>query len=175
MSRAAIEQLLYLMDEAFEANREHCLLANLRSVPDDAWTWLPPAGSRSIFDIVLHVGACKFVYENHAFGDGSMRWDRPGTVPTIEPGTPPGEIIDWLRAGQRALKDSVAALSDDSELLRPRLANWGEKHETRWLVNVMIQHDLYHGGEINHIRALRQSNDRWAYDPPGTWQRERPN
>jgi hypothetical protein len=175
MSRAAIEQYLYLMDEAFEGNREHCLLANLRSVPADGWSWLPPSGGRSVFDIVLHVGACKFVYENHAFGDGSMRWDRPGTVPTIQRDTPPAAIIDWLQAGQQALKDSVAALADDGELMKPRRANWGQLHETRWLINVMIQHDLYHGGEINHIRALHQSNDRWAFDPPGVWQQERPS
>ena len=24
---------------------------------------------------------------------------------------------------------------------------------------VMIEHDLYHAGEINHIRALHQQND----------------
>jgi hypothetical protein len=28
----------------------------------------------------------------------------------------------------------------------------------------MIQHDLYHAGEINHLRALSQDADRWAYD-----------
>jgi hypothetical protein len=29
---------------------------------------------------------------------------------------------------------------------------------TRWIVSSKIQHDLYHTGEINHIRALRQRN-----------------
>jgi hypothetical protein len=75
-------------------------------------------------------------------------------------------MVAWLQAGQRALKDSVAALEDDDELLKQRFAAWGEQYETRWLVNVMIQHDLYHGGEINHIRALRESNDRWAWQLP---------
>jgi hypothetical protein len=28
----------------------------------------------------------------------------------------------------------------------------------------MIAHDLYHAGEINHLRALLQSTDRWPYD-----------
>lgn len=28
----------------------------------------------------------------------------------------------------------------------------------------MIQHDLYHVGEINHLRSLRQGTDRWAYE-----------
>jgi hypothetical protein len=30
----------------------------------------------------------------------------------------------------------------------------------------MIQHDLYHAGEINHLRSLHRRADRWAYDPP---------
>ena len=35
MSRAAVEQLLYLMDEAFEGDSDHSLLANLRSVTEE--------------------------------------------------------------------------------------------------------------------------------------------
>jgi hypothetical protein len=35
------------------------------------------------------------------------------------------------------------------------MTSWGELKETRWI----IQHDLYHAGEINHIRALHQQND----------------
>ena len=66
-----------------------------------------------------------------------------------------------LQEGQRVLRDSFAALVDDNELTRLRRANWGQEYETRWLITVVIQHDLYHGGEINHIRALSQGNDRW--------------
>ena len=53
---------------------------------------------------------------------------------------------------------STAAL-DDAELLRPRMTNWGELKEPRWIIAVMIEHDLYHAGEINHIRTLHQQND----------------
>jgi hypothetical protein len=28
----------------------------------------------------------------------------------------------------------------------------------------MIEHDLYHAGEINHLRALRHGADRWAFE-----------
>jgi hypothetical protein len=28
----------------------------------------------------------------------------------------------------------------------------------------MIEHDLYHAGEINRMWAVRQQNDRWAYE-----------
>lgn len=73
------------------------------------------------------------------------------------------EATVWLGEGHARLRHSIATL-DDAELLRPRLANWGELKETRWIIAVMIQHDLYHAGEINHLRSLRQHNDRWAYD-----------
>jgi len=36
--------------------------------------------------------------------------------------------------------------------------------ETRWLIAVTIEHDLYHAGEINHLRALKHGDDRWAWD-----------
>jgi len=28
------------------------------------------------------------------------------------------------------------------------------------MISVLIKHDLYHAGEINHLRALKQGNDR---------------
>ncbi len=165
MGEAAIQQMLYLMDEAFEGHGEHALLSNLRSVHEDDWRWVPPDGGRSIFDIVQHIGEARYAYDNHAFGDGTMRWDRPGTIPSIDSDATAPEIIAWLKEGQRVLKKSVQALGDDEELLKLRKANWGQEYETRWLINVMIQHDLYHAGEINHIRALRQKTDKWPWDP----------
>jgi hypothetical protein len=165
MSRAAIDQLLYLMDEAFDAKgHEHSLLANIRSVKGDDWEWLPPGGSRPIFEIVYHVGICKYVYDNHAFGDGSMRWDRPVSMPGIRREASRDEVIAWLREGQRLLRGSVDALESDEELLKLRRSNWGQEYETRWLISVMIEHDLYHAGEINHLRAMRQGNDSWAWE-----------
>jgi hypothetical protein len=29
---------------------------------------------------------------------------------------------------------------------------------------IMIAHDLYHAGEINHLRALLNGTDRWPYE-----------
>jgi uncharacterized damage-inducible protein DinB len=164
VSTGGVQQLLYVMDEAFSGHHEHALLANLRTLRDEDWHQPPPGGGRSVFDIVRHVIECKYAYQDHAFGEGSMRWDRPGSVPTIEPHMPPAQVIDRLEDGQRALRESVATLQDDAELTAFRRAPWGKEYETRWLINVMVQHDLYHGGEVNHIRALRQENDKWAWE-----------
>jgi hypothetical protein len=159
----AITQLLYLLDEAFEGTDWHSLIGNLRPVTNEDWLWIPPGGSRSIRDIVQHVGGSKFMYHDHAFGDATLAWDDP-LVDGGEALASSTSAIEWLRAGQERLRRSIAALTDDSELLRPRLTNWGEWKETRWIIVVMIQHDLYHAGEINHLRSLCQGTDRWAYE-----------
>jgi len=77
--------------------------------------------------MVAHVGACKYVYENHAFGDASLRWDDP--------------LVD-----QKRLRQASATA------------------ETRWIIKSTIEHDLYHAGEINRMQALRQGNDRRAFE-----------
>lgn len=32
------------------------------------------------------------------------------------------------------------------------------------IIQIMIGHDYYHAGEINHLRSLLQGNDRWEYE-----------
>ena len=162
MTAAGVSQLLYLLDEAFEGPAWHSLLGNLSSLTPEDWQWVPPGGQRAIRDIVQHVGGCKFMYHNHAFGDAQLTWDDP-RVAGGDALTTVASAIGWLREGQERLRRGIADL-DDEDLLLPRMTNWGEPKETRWIIAVMIQHDLYHAGEINHIRSLQQQHDRWAYD-----------
>jgi hypothetical protein len=169
MGRSGIEVLLYMMDRSFDADASfgtwHAFLVNLGDVRDEDWLWAPEGGERTIFEIVQHVGEVTYVYDSQGFGDGSLHWDRPGSVPTIEASTPREEVVRWLQEGQQRLRGHVAALADDAELrvLRPGL--WNDEHETRWLITQVIQHDLYHAGELNHIRALRHRNDQWGNEP----------
>jgi uncharacterized damage-inducible protein DinB len=162
MTSTGIQELLYLSDNAFAGEDWHSLLTNLRDVTPEMWGRIPPGGQRSIRDIVEHVGGCKYMYENHAFGDGTLTWDDP---PAAGNGVMANKdsAIAWLRDGHGQLGQSIAKL-DDAELDRPRMTNWGELKETRWIVTTMIQHDLYHAGEINHIRSLLDGDDRWAHD-----------
>jgi uncharacterized damage-inducible protein DinB len=122
---------------------------------------------RPIAEMVAHVGACKYMYENYAFGDAALDWGQPLTNDrriVAATSSAIAELIGWLEEAQRRLRASVNALPDDAELLRSRKTNWGEMKETRWIIKSMIEHDLYHAGEINRMRALRQRNDRWAYE-----------
>lgn len=165
MGRSAIQQMLYMMDNAFEGDpswegeRWHAVLENLASVREDEWTWLPPDGRRSIGWIVVALGNGKYVYASHTFGDGSMHWDKRGSIPALPRGSSPKEVIDWLRGAQEQWRAGVEALQDDSELIKLRPSPFGDNRETRWMIRTMIEHDLYHAGEINHIRALAQRDD----------------
>ena len=136
---------------------------NLRTVSASDWLWTPGGGQRSICKIAVHVGACKYMYDNHAFGDAHLFWTDALVEPW--PDNPPAkdEVLAWLCEGQRRLREHVAALSDD-DLLELRRANWGEMKETRWLIKTLIEHDVYHAGEINHLRALAQHNDQWRFE-----------
>jgi uncharacterized damage-inducible protein DinB len=162
MPNSAVSQYLYLLDEAFQGMQWHSLLGNPRPLGSEDWLWIPPGGNRSIRDIVEHIGDTKLMYENHAFGGGQLTWDRLSSKNQFATNAP-SSAIDWLKSCQDRLVASVSALDDD-ELTRPRMANWGELKETRWIIAVMIERDLYHAGEINHIRSLRHESDRWQFE-----------
>ena len=168
MPGQAVREVLYLLDEAFagrgieESNESQALLTNLATVGEREWRALPPGAIRTIESIVLHVGACKVMYDDYAFGAGTLQWGEVAVQPWHEGAAPMVEALRWLRESHRHLVDHVAVLSDD-DLSRPRLANWGERKETRWILAAMIGHDFYHAGEINHLRSLLGTDDRWRW------------
>jgi hypothetical protein len=50
-------------------------------------------------------------------------------------------------------------MQDDAGLTEEVMSQWGMPVERRFLIRTVIEHDLYHAGEINHIRALAQGDD----------------
>jgi uncharacterized damage-inducible protein DinB len=172
-NRTGIETMLYLLDEAFrgpgieESNESQALMPNLRSVPDSAWHALPNGASRSIEAIAIHVGACKVMYADYAFGGGTLQFGTAEVEPWRTGESEMADVLPWLERVHGAFVGHVAALRDDGELDRPRRANWGEDRPTRWLVAAIITHDAYHAGEINHLRSLLGDDDRWRFQQLG--------
>jgi uncharacterized damage-inducible protein DinB len=170
--RGGIEALLDLLDEAFHgrgiesSNESQALLTNLATVAPDQWQALPAGAARSIHDIAGHVGACKVMYDDYAFGNGTLRFATPEVEPFASSGSR-DEVVAWLEEAHERLVGHVAALADDAELDAPRLTNWGEQRPTRWIVAAMITHDAYHAGEINHLRSLLDGDDRWRFQQLG--------
>ncbi len=173
MTRGGIDAMLYLLDEAFRgagivaSNESQALMPNLRSVPDDAWHTVPDGLSRSIEAIAVHIGACKVMYDDYAFGSASLRFATPEVEPWHAGEAEMDGVLPWLETTHDRLAGHVAALADDAELDALRLTNWGERRPTRWIVAAMITHDAYHAGEINHLRSLLGPDDRWRFQQLG--------
>lgn len=166
MQDDATDMLVYLMQQAFDGaqdgDAEHqALLPNLRAVSPEDWDARPSGAERSIRDIALHVGGCKYMYADHMFASGRLEWTSPIVDPWPHSEPHMREVIDWMEAGHRKLMRHVRELGT-AELTALRGAPWGEQRETRWLLSVLLQHDLYHAGEVNHIRSIRH-DDRWAF------------
>jgi uncharacterized damage-inducible protein DinB len=155
----------WLSEEAFAGDSDQSLLANLKDLQEEDWSALPAGGGRSIAEILEHVAWAKWMYQDYAFGPATLRGDVPPLVPPDGArARPKGELLDFLAEGQERWLASIRALADDAELARERLTNWGERLPTVTLIRILIAHDFYHAGEINHLRCLLHGTDRWPYD-----------
>ncbi|MCC6238589.1 MAG: DinB family protein, partial [Dehalococcoidia bacterium] len=146
--RDQVEQLRWLLDSAFE-HSEHSLLTSVAAVRDKHWSVVPEGAGRSVGAILGHVGGAKYMYENFAFGDGSYENGQP---PVVAP-TGREAAIEWLREGHRRFTSSLVAVTD-LRLAEERLTPWRGRLELRDIVRIVIEHDLHHAGEVNHLRAL---------------------
>lgn len=164
--------LVYLMDEAFEgpgivaSNESQALMTNLATITEAQWPSRPAGATRTIEAIARHVAECKVMYAEHALGPGRLTWLDPEVRPWPADEGPMVDVLAWLRRTHADLMGHVRLQSDD-DLDRPRRANWGRGEETRWLLSTLLQHDLYHAGEINHLRSLLDGDDRWRYQQLG--------
>jgi hypothetical protein len=177
MSRSGVDQLVYLLDEAFEGKDKtwHSMLGNLASITEEDWLWTPPDGARTIRQITGHVGGASWLYYDRVFGGGEVFGDpaQNFNVPAgnlgvgtedldshgrLENEPPMADVIAWATERARMFRDAIATL-DDAGLTEKRTTHWGEVLAVRWFAGTMIQHYAYHAGEINHIRALHQRND----------------
>jgi uncharacterized damage-inducible protein DinB len=161
-SRAVLETFINLIESAFESDPKHSLLANIRDLDDEEWTAVPAGGGRSVADVIEHVAWCKRMYEDYAFGSATLRGDQPPLVPDAGARSRPhDELLAWLTDSHHRWLASVRALPNDAELDRPRPVYWGDTLPTRTIIQIVIAHDLYHAGEINHLQALLQGTDQW--------------
>jgi uncharacterized damage-inducible protein DinB len=163
-SRVRVDALVELFDHSldedpaeFDGNLWHSMMGNLNACRPEDWDALPPGAVRSIRDLVHHVGGCYLMYENHGFGDRSKTWE-DSIVDGIAPGESIEENLAWFRAAHRTFRESLASITDD-QLDELTYGHWGGQLPRRRVVELMIQHGIYHAGEINHLRCLLQGND----------------
>jgi hypothetical protein len=143
-----VHDLLWRTDQAYRSGYRYSLGTALQGLSDEEAIWLPPGGDRPILWLLLHLGGCKMLHMDHAFGPGEKNWQN------LEwPAWRLQEALRWLDDAHRALRQQLLALSDDDlKVIRP--THWGERLSTQIIFNLSVQHDLYHAGEIRCIRSL---------------------
>ena len=79
--------------------------------------WRRRSGGRAaIRQIVGHVGACKYMYDDFAFGEAGMMWEDPASElgvtmeelqssPRLANEPPKVAVLEWLTEGQRRLRE----------------------------------------------------------------------
>jgi uncharacterized damage-inducible protein DinB len=96
-----------------------------------------------------HLGECKVMYHEYAFGPARLTWDEIDSAHTAE------AAIRELARGHQLLTEALASLTD-ADLDADRLTNWGERWPTWRILWTMIHHDFHHGGEIGVLRDLHR-------------------
>jgi len=101
-TRDVVDAVATLIEDAYEKDPEQSLISNLSGVSQGDWTTLPSGAERSISEILEHVGWAKWMYDDYAFGDGSLRGDEPPLIPEGGASSrPPEELLAWLDQGHR--------------------------------------------------------------------------
>jgi hypothetical protein len=146
--------LVDLAERAFRKSPWHSLMAALEGVADEAFTWVParhngfPWMEGSIRDIVYHVAGDKLVQLSHAFGDASVTWE----TLSLQKRDKETMIAD-LVAGHEAFVAAIRSCHD----LSAKVTGWGGKRlKAADFFHMLIEHDLYHAGQVRYIRNLAE-------------------
>jgi len=111
-----------------------------------------PAPFTTIGWRLAHVALCKVIYHEWAFGPRELNFmniDNPRDVATS---------VEMLERGHDLLTQDLFALTDDAELGRSVLTNWGEEWPAWRIFWTMVDHDARHGAEIRLLRDLHRAN-----------------
>ena len=151
-----IKRIMDQLDRGFAGEAWHgpSLMQLLEGInPEDAAEH-PIRGAHSIWELANHIAAWKTIVQHRAAGEAVK------DVTAEQDWPPPFEVSEaaWTRALED-LRASHARLRGVIERLREeQLAHKaaGEKYSIYFMVHGLIQHDLYHAGQIAVLKkALR--------------------
>lgn len=152
-----VNLLLALQERAFRCSPWHSLLDSLEGVRSDVFLRAPdqhdgfPWMDGSIRDILYHVTGDKVVQFSHAFGDGSITWENVEIArATVD------VMLQQLHQAHAPLVETLSRQTDDT--LTKKVRTWGGKiMSIRDFFLMLIEHDLYHAGQIRMLRNLYEA------------------
>jgi DinB family protein len=154
----AITTLIALLDEAYDRRSWHGpnLRGSLRGLRAAQAAWRPARGRHNAWELAVHAAYWKYAALRRLTGEKRGSFARPGSNWLATP-TPPTEAawrrdLDLLADCHRRLRAAVAGLQDaDLDRRTP-----GGQGTIGRLVRGVAAHDLYHAGQIQLIKRLRE-------------------
>ena len=105
----------------------------------------PLPQAHTIWELVLHIAAWESIVRRRLGGEAVEATPEQDWPPVRDTGDAAWKTaLDDLDRGHHQLRQAIAALSDDR--LRQKVV--GQKYSTYGMLHGLIQHDLYHAGQI---------------------------
>ncbi len=160
-SQIIIEQLKRALKSAYEESRWHSFKSALKGIRPEEALWIPPAYQGfpwmrgSILEIVFHVGGDSLYQLDQALGHRRLSWEELQARFSAEGGDLPA-ALKLAEEGYGALRQALDSLTDE-ELSHtyPTPEGRGERTLEEFF-QMMIEHYLYHAGQIVYVRCLWQ-------------------
>jgi hypothetical protein len=154
VSKASVDALLALLDEAYDRRSWHGtnLRGAVRTIEPHQVTWRPGPDRHNVWELAVHAGYWKYVVRKRVSGAPRGGFPLPGTNFYSREGAFDPERwqadLELLADQHRQLRAAVAVL-DDADLGRTA----GGK-PLAWTIRGAAAHDLYHAGQIQLLKTL---------------------
>jgi uncharacterized damage-inducible protein DinB len=152
------EHVLALLDEGYDRKSWHGtnLRGSLRRVTAAQAGWRPRGGIHSIADITVHCAYWKYAARRRLTGEKRGSFPLKGSnwfrreAPLTEAAW--RACVALLDAQHAALRDAIRTLAPARWAATPP----GSKVSTAMLLRGVALHDVYHAGQIQTLKGLRQ-------------------
>lgn len=152
-----VELLLRALDTGYDHKSWHgpILKGSLRGISPEEAAWRPAAGRHNIWELAVHAAYWKYAVLHRLRRE--VRFPLKGRDWFPRPGEDAGEAawradLKILEQMHRGLREAVAALRDADLDAVPA----GSKTTVQDLVLGAAYHDIYHAGQIQLLKRLRQ-------------------
>jgi len=162
--RKIVDFLLHRLDDAFYKSRWHSFKSAIEGLSQEEASWKPPkyrspppwSFSGSILDLIFHLGADDLFQLNQVFGDRTLTWEALHERFKSEGGNL--EVaLKLAEEGYQALREKLNTLTDSGLEERRKTAGGRDITAERFFV-MLIEHHIYHAGQINYIRGLYEGS-----------------
>lgn len=160
MSDSSVSILLTLIDQAFDRKSWHGtnLKGSIKGLSAAVAAWRPSSNRHNIWEIVVHAAYWKYVVRRRLLNEprgsfplkGSNWFERPEAG--ADEATWKSDVA-LLTETHQGLREAIARLSPGELSYKPA----GSKVSNLELITGIGSHDLYHAGQIQLLKRLRES------------------